>query len=214
MGGRRDDEFAYWRIDARTGEATALRPTRRFLGGYSAVSWMPDERSLAFIRHETEPVPTRFLVIRDIATGSERELARVVAPEYVVHMHPSPDGKWLAFVRLNQNRAAESELCVISTSGGEVRFLHRFQGMIHGAAWSPDARQIVFTATPKGGRNGELWKTALDSGATTSFDRDLGLPVRQLGQLEVHPNGRRILFAAGEPKTELWRLENFLPAKK
>jgi hypothetical protein len=32
-----------------------------------------------------------------------------------------------------------------------------------------------------------------------------------MGDLSVHPDGRRIAFTAGQDSNEVWALENFLP---
>jgi len=39
----------------------------------------------------------------------------------------------------------------------------------------------------------------------------VGLAMKRLRELRVHPDGRQIVFAAGGRKTEVWVMENFLP---
>ncbi|MGA2586293.1 MAG: hypothetical protein ABSF88_04610 [Candidatus Aminicenantales bacterium] len=41
---------------------------------------------------------------------------------------------------------------------------------------------------------------------------DLGVP--KPNEVRIHPDGRRVAFMAGESKSELWVMENFLPALK
>jgi hypothetical protein len=53
----------------------------------------------------------------------------------------------------------------------------------------------------------------LEGGTPEKLDLAIeGLTVAGWENLRRHPDGRRIAFAAGETKDELWVMENFLPA--
>ena len=60
----------------------------------------------------------------------------------------SPDGSQLAFVRTDPtNDDDPSTIVVLPMRGGELRFLrHRGHGSVSEVAWSPDGRQLAFTA--------------------------------------------------------------------
>ena len=93
--------------------------------------------------------------------------------------------------------------------------------------WAPDSRSI-FVDSIKGSiladsikdrstGDREVWRVAIDG----TEPQKLGLNVNWLGppfnsdqQLHVHPDGKRVAFAATEPAKpwEVWTLENFLPA--
>jgi len=53
----------------------------------------------------------------------------------------------------------------------------------------------------------ELWRISLEGGKPEK----VGLAMKRLRELRVHPDGRQIVFAAGGRKTEVWVMENFLP---
>ena len=210
-GGGQPGEPGYYRVDVQTGEQTLVLKTQPGLNGFSNVGWMPDGRSVFFVRHLDEGKLVRVLTRRDLATGTDRELARVGEPYYVGDCQASPDGRWIAFVRLDSNTPMATELWIVPAAGGDGRAVSRFDGMLRALAWSPDSRQVLFVGTPKETENNSgLWRTVIDTGTTArieGFDRQ----VRQFGQFRVHPDGRRIAFAAGEPQAEFWVLENFLP---
>jgi hypothetical protein len=53
-----------------------------------------------------------------------------------------------------------------------------------------------------------VWRIPMAGGEL----RRRGLALKGLRELRVHPDGRQIAFVAGSDKTEVWALENFLPA--
>ena len=76
--------------------------------------------------------------------------------------------------------------------------------------WTPDGRYVIFGK----GYNSiqkpmvELWRISADGGEP----QRLGIAMDQIAGLRVHPDGRRIAFTAGQTKSEVWVMENFLPA--
>jgi len=55
----------------------------------------------------------------------------------------APDGRHLAFL---SNRSGSVQIWLLPLSGGEARQLTHVQGGVTGIVWSPDSRQIAFTA--------------------------------------------------------------------
>lgn len=53
----------------------------------------------------------------------------------------------------------------------------------------------------------ELWAIPADSGEP----RSLGLKMKGLREVRVHPDGHRVAFTSGAPSWEVRVLENFLP---
>ena len=85
--------------------------------------------------------------------------------------------------------------------------------------WAPDSRSFFVDSIKDGSTNSdrEVWRVAIDG----TKPQKLGLNVNWLGppfnsdqELHVHPDGKRVAFAATEPAKpwEVWTLENFLPA--
>ena len=65
--------------------------------------------------------------------------------------------------------------------------------------WGPNGN-LIFMPAAKG--RAEVWSVRLDSGAATTLD--LKLPAMM--QPDLHPDGRRLLFRAGEVTDEIWAL--------
>ncbi|MBL8752467.1 MAG: PD40 domain-containing protein [Planctomycetes bacterium] len=103
-----------------------------------ALSLSPDGARLAFVRtpdhHDYGMHPT---IVRELATGDERELARAHAPAW------SPDGAWLAL-------ATDGGIVLVPFGADakerQQRTLGRDLGKIHHAAWSPNGRFLACEA--------------------------------------------------------------------
>ncbi len=78
-------------------------------------------------------------------------------------------------------------------------------------AWTADSREVMFGRKSPGSsypeRTIELWRISAEGGEPQS----VGLAMKRLRHLRVHPDGRRIAFDAGERRQEIWVMENFLP---
>jgi Tol biopolymer transport system component/DNA-binding winged helix-turn-helix (wHTH) protein len=126
----------------------------------SNLSWTPDGRWLAF-GGATSPGGPRAIWLISVDGSEQRRLteaARSIANEY--SPVASPDGHHLAFLReLTAGRAAIFLVPLTSDSApiGTPRQLtsNDYYG-VHGLAWTPDGRELVFSA---GGHNG-LSRTA------------------------------------------------------
>ncbi|MBV8297492.1 MAG: PD40 domain-containing protein, partial [Acidimicrobiia bacterium] len=55
----------------------------------------------------------------------------------------SPDGRFLAFVRHEQD-SAETKVCVIPAGGGEARTVAEWKDEVSELAWSPDGSRLAF----------------------------------------------------------------------
>jgi Tol biopolymer transport system component len=68
--------------------------------------------------------------------------------------HPSPDGKWLAFLSYEKEVKGHPEnkdvmLRLMPVSGGEIQLLAKLfggQGTINVSSWSPDSRRLAFVS--------------------------------------------------------------------
>jgi dipeptidyl aminopeptidase/acylaminoacyl peptidase len=100
-----------------------------------ALALAPDGTRLAFVRtpdhHDFGMHPT---IVRDLATGSERELLLAHAPAW------SPDGAWLAL-------ATDGGIALVSFGAdAKDRTLGQDLGKIHRTAWSPNGRFLACEA--------------------------------------------------------------------
>ena len=152
---------------------------------------------------------------QDLADGSVEPF--VQGPGGAVRPTPSPDGKWLAFVRRVRN---QSTLFLKDLASGHERVawagLDRdlqeawsVYGVYPAFAWTPDAKSIVVWA------QGKLWRvdpfkgTALDIPFRVQHTREvrdaLRVPqvvapaafnVKQLRSASVAPDGSRVVYSA------------------
>ena len=179
-------------INPRTGEVLAT-----VLGAYWA-EWSRDGKAIVYAMND--PIKNaRPLVVRDLETGQEKELYR------------GWDGRWLAFSSFDLE-GKESALNVMPATGGSPRELLRLKhpedfGVI---AWTPDGRQLLFVRRDFNASKFELWLISAEGGAP----QRMGLAMQSVSQISVHPDGRRLAFNAGESKTEVWVMENFLLAHR
>ena len=73
--------------------------------------------------------------------------------------------------------------------------------------WMPDGRYLLFTRRKDEAT--ELWRIPVEGGDLES----LGLIMKKIERLSIHPDGCRIAFTApGSGRgSEVWAMENFLP---
>jgi len=144
---------------------------------------------------------------RDLDTNQEAEIYRQPAEESGGsgrNLALSPDGRWLAF-------GDRRVLMVVASSGGEPRELMQLEaeekGSFSGLEWAADGRHLLFSIGDSTTTTPELWRISVAGGKPEKT----GLATQSWATLAVHPDGRQIAFSAGEPKQEVWVMENFWP---
>ncbi len=182
------------RVDVETGKAIAVHRN------VAETAFSRDGRTVFYWRFDSADKQYP-IIARDLQTGQEKELYR--GPQ-LRSMSLSSDGRQLAFVERQPQAGASRALKVMPVTGGAPRTLIEGVGWQGPVAWTPDSRQLVFA------RGDELWRMPVEGGNP----HKLGLAMEQLSDLRIHPDGRRIAFVAGRHKTEVWVMENFLPALK
>lgn len=122
------------------------------------LSWSPDGKQLALASPPDE-LGRNHILVRSVETGEQR---KVTNPQPASDSFPafSPDGKTLAFVRSYTFSARE--LMTVPAGGGPETRLTFDQRAIWGVAWSPNGREILFSANRGGGDN--LWRIAARGG--------------------------------------------------
>ena len=122
----------------------------------------------------------------------------------------SPDGQTLAYtVNGRAGSAQTASLWIKPLKGGAAKEL------AHAAApetlmfqdWTPDGATVLFTQWNLQSPNAvSLWRVSTGGGEPES----LGLAREALRDVSVNPSGSRITFTAGNPRAEIWALENLL----
>ncbi len=134
------DNAIWWKQNARADE---VRVTR---GSFPALS--PDGRRVAFYRAERaggDPVTPGVFMLRDLESGSEREL--IASDGCVTPPSWSPDGSCIAVAVVGGNNAPM--LMIINPPTGEAQqalYLPHAEGVdnIYAPAWFGDGTKLVF----------------------------------------------------------------------
>jgi Tol biopolymer transport system component len=203
------EENGIFKVDVETGATSPLAIIPPYQYTLHAV-WSHDGRSLFYPQGN----PTRILR-HDLDTGKITALAAMTGPAGIPVVSVSPDGKWLAFTSWEDDER-RIQLKILPLGGGEARELFRAEQseLIMDVLWTPDGRSLWFrkitpSKDPKMPPRWESWRVGLDG----EGPRKLGLSVPG-GGIRLHPDGRKIAFATGRSRYDLWVMENFLPAGK
>ena len=90
----------------------------------------------------------------------------------------------------------------------EVLRVNHPQVLTGNVSWAPGGRALIMNTFWNDGERRETWLVPIDGGP----HRTLDLPGHTWGPIRVHPDGKRVAYHAGDLKSEVWVLENFLPA--
>jgi Tol biopolymer transport system component len=158
---------------------------------------------------------------RDLASGRERELIRRAT---LGAANLSPDGRYIVTPSVD-TATHTSELLLIPVAGGEPRIVMTASSAVppnavgtqnatlQGVFWSSDS--TMFLTHKRTAQASEIWVVPVTGGSP----RKLDMPGDGTAAIRLHPDGRRIAYMFAEPVnaprgTEIWVLENFLPAAK
>ena len=193
-------EFGKFRIDIQTGDFERIVKNTY---GWPA-TWSRDGKA---IFHNI----WRSILVRDLETGQDKELHSLAddSSHYVGGLALSRDGRQLAFAI---SESGAKIIKVMPAAGGEARELLRGDGSLMRSgfgtlAWAPDGLSVLF-ARRTSSSGTELWLVPVQGGEA----RKLDLAAENMRDLSVHPDARHIAFTAGRDRSEVWVMENFLPA--
>ncbi len=127
----------------------------------SGLAWSPDGKFLAIVDKSSSQDPNGIFLL-STETGEKRKLTLPPA-QYVGDGYPTfcPDGQTLAFTRTRVGTV--DDIYVVPVLGGEPRRLTSDNRWIHGLAWTPDGRSIVFSSNRGGSQS--LWRVSPSTGA-------------------------------------------------
>jgi Tol biopolymer transport system component len=208
-------QHGFFAMDVQTGEVTPLlRPGQDW--DASNPAWFPEGKRLLYIRNSREAGKTVFaVVVRELATGRETELFRAATGAWIYDVALSPDGQQVA-LSMMERETKSTALKVLPVTGGESSELVRTKepDAIYRAtlSWSADSRYIVFGKGRLADPERKTQLLAISSRGGESHP--LGVVMDTGRNLSFDPTGHRVAFAAGRAKSEIWVMENFLPALK
>lgn len=182
---------AQFRVDAETGEITRLAEGR----------WAPrisqDGKIMVYMGQGG-------IRRRNLETGEDSAVEKVGRSSFA---DVSPDGRHIVF-------QTDGAVKTMSLDGGEPRELFR-DPRYFVLRWTRDGRHIIAQAldsvTGLYAATSEIWRIPAQGGTPLKLD----LSIAGMENFALHPDNRRVAFSVAEgTKTELWVLENFLPALK
>jgi len=184
-------ETGIFRIDTGTSEITKLA------GNGLAPKLCPDGKTLVFA---DGPIIRK----RNLDTGEESEVVNEgTGGTAQMYYDLSPDGREVVF-------QAKNAVKTVSLNGGEPRELFRGLAQTYRLRWTRDGRYII--ARARDTASSEILLVPAQGG--TPLKLDLSVPKME-SFFALHPDNRRFAFSVNEEsKSELWVLENFLPAPK
>ena len=128
----------------------------------------------------------RLPVVEIDATAPMEGARRVILEEgyeQVDYFDPkwSPDGKWIAFYRMEYDEDSaysgkNIDVCLIPASGGEMRFLARADAMPEtpsftgGLCWSPDSNELAFVKRER--KDSDIHIVSIEAGQVRPFTTD------------------------------------------
>ena len=158
------------------------------------------------------------IIAHDLGTGEDREIAQVDAPPNAVYgLSTSPDGGRLALSAGD----GSARLVIVSVSSGTVRELYSEGAAVEGPnrtiPWTPDGTAVLWFR-PEAGEEGGLWRIPVDGGTphllipAGQLETATGLSAGEsptVKQLQLSPDGRRLLYTSGQDRGEYWMMSGF-----
>ncbi len=201
-------------IDADTGAVSSVVLNGPAQNDIRRPDWRPDG-SIVYMNSRSQK-----LLSRDVATGAEQVLVDLKSEGLKIFANImgrgsklSPDGRTLAYGVIG-GEGRKASVWVKPLKGGAGRELARVDGpeILMFQDWMPDGKAVLFTrwnpqAAPM---MVSLYRVSIEGGEPES----LGFSREALRDVSVHPDGARITFTAGNPRAEIWALENLLPPRR
>jgi TolB protein len=186
--GSADEQIATSRPDGSDRHVITSGP-----GIHEGPSWSPDGNRIAWdyspLSDPNDPAfSTRLYTMRP--DGSQPRPLALRDPGFDVVPRYSPNGRWIAFVRISIQPDGDDHqaLFITGAHGGEVHRLTRWSDDAENHSWSPDSRWIAYD-TP---RFGDLQAVRPDGSAHRAL-------LTHTETMSVHkpvfsPDGRKLLF--------------------
>ncbi len=160
----------------------------------------PDAQHIAF--HTRGDGDVYDVWVRDLPSGEARQITRCEGScSFPVW---SPDGAWLA---LQERVGGNSQVLVVSSTGGETRQLTFGSGQSWPFSFSPDSERIAFAGQRE--NRWSLWWVARTSGAIQRLT-DADRPNAYARYPAWSPRGDEIVFESAETVGDIWLVEDFL----
>lgn len=185
------------------------------------VQMSPDGEWVFFSKSELDWEKNKRTTKYFMISASGGEAKQYVGEEGGRSFQFSPDGKYLSFKRTNNKT---NQIFIMSLNGGEAIQLTNHKNSVDSYKWSPDARQIFFTAEEPmndeekkeydlgddaififegpNGREEEHWKNLWIFDLSTREETKITDEELIIDDFDISPNGKHVVFAATQQKDE------------
>jgi Tol biopolymer transport system component/DNA-binding winged helix-turn-helix (wHTH) protein len=169
-----------------------FRPGPSFLDG-RRLDWSPDGKTLA-VAERVGLSNQHAIFLVSVETGEEKQLTTPGA-EDTGDVEPAfcPDGHAVAFIR--ETHYLVREIFLIAVTGSETKRLTFDNKKVLGIAWTPDAREIVFSSDPNGGYT--LRRIPVAGGASVPLAGTSGFSTgwgNHISELTIARRGNRLAY--------------------
>ena len=208
---------AIYRIDSGTGERVDLVKSESAMFGVAQLT--RDGRTLFYVLHHPDSQKAS-LMTKDMESGREKEFFSMdnAINAQGLNFALSLDGRQLALATFEVKRSPMTfvhRILTMPIEGGKPKELLKDENLRQypTVAWTPDGRSLLFTNTiSEGGRGNAVFHIPADGGPARELCRPQTMTYGHIWSvLDVHPDGRRIVFDCFEYRHEVWAMENFLP---
>ncbi len=186
--------------------ATGESVSRLSNAGFNPV-WSPDGKAILYATDPVEDPRNRSASSQiwriDLATG-ERAL---VVPEDAAQPSWSPNGRRIAYWGIAPGGSSRVVWTVAAAGGVPVRVTQSEGTSLNwNPVWSPDGRFLYFASDRSGSM--DLWRVPIDeeTGRVRGDPVPLRAPAPWAGPMAVSPDGRRIVYATLQERTNLERV--------
>lgn len=148
----------------------------------SPVGWTLDGKQLLVVRNWSAPVSEMGMMA--VADGSFRSIK---STRHIVLPRLSPDGKWVAYGGLADEKTGQHDVYVLATDGSQETDVTPSPAEENPQAWSPDGSRLYFASTRTG--NIALWSLPILSGRTAGPPEIVRADVGRIGSLGMTRKG-------------------------
>jgi Tol biopolymer transport system component len=180
----------------------------------TGLSWSPDGKTLAFSDRDEEGGAFRVFLL----SADDGQAQPLSAPDGSAAGDGfpafSPDGMRLAYVRQPaRDQFQWSDILVRDIDSGTETLVLRENSLVAGLDWTPDGREIVYSASAPGGA-ARLWRLDLDGRSRRPVGDGMPLSnvtgaealasVSRALRVSVAAGAHRLAFARGAYDTNIW----------
>jgi len=183
-------------VPAAGGSERKLLTRCAYVGG--PFGWSPDGKYLAYDDCTTKYGPQTLFMLAVDNPEDKRPLTAFVGQTMEGGPQFSPDGKMVAFVRMDGGR----DIFLVPASGGEPKRLTFDNAQFWDLNWTPDGAYILFASDRLGGRP-RLWKVRASGGQP----EPLSVGKDAASDYALSRDGHRLAYSYWEIESNIWRYQ-------